>query len=633
MKRLYNPIAIYNYNKRKYFIALDDGKVTFFKYENGEMTDDYSKEELEVFYEVYNSLKVDKNAAVNLGCRRFNGKFFETFYDVKKELYFWYEIIDGNRRNVNKRDLELLNYKYNNQCLVFTEDNEGFGNGHDDSEPFDWETYSYLNLHEDVPENNTQEPYDWSTDPEFSKGEIIDKAKTIKRAITKYGKTIAIIIIAGVNLVTFSDKILHNDAADKLRVFFGGTNASDELNYEENKDIEYNYDIIADKIGNNQNLSQAEKDFFMKFKAYFDDIGPYMELGVVTDRLENLKVEYIPEECKNPDILGEYNPTSNVITIYSADSMENCDISVLAHEFLHVTQKGFSKRLAMELSNEAATAEYLREMVDSGLLDDSIFKNEYDVPVYGTGYTSCMKVYYLLANLLDEEDIKKYQAIPSEILLTNALVKIEENAGKDLYRSFGRYEMEKNALELLDYIDELRTAPDEDGYRSLNYSEEKYQKICDSLDYYYQAKFGKTIDECFRDSINEFDKTFGTISKTTPRGRAIWNVMGKALEENVTDLDDKYKIPMGEYRFVLPRTYFSNKYPNPRIYFNTYQKTSEYSARGFFVGIDVTPEMESEYRSEYIKAQEEISQSENRIDIEKNNDDVGGMGSRDIDRD
>ena len=61
MSKLYNPIAIYNYNNKKYFIALDNNKIVSFKYENGDITDNYSKEELEVFLEVYNSIKIEKD--------------------------------------------------------------------------------------------------------------------------------------------------------------------------------------------------------------------------------------------------------------------------------------------------------------------------------------------------------------------------------------------------------------------------------------------------------------------------------------------------------------------------------------------------------------------------------------------
>ena len=109
MSKLYNPIAIYNYNNKKYFIALDNNKIVSFKYENGDITDNYSKEELEVFLEVYNSIKINKEAAVNLGLKKINGKVFETFYDIEKELYFWYESVDGERKTPSKYDLEYLN--------------------------------------------------------------------------------------------------------------------------------------------------------------------------------------------------------------------------------------------------------------------------------------------------------------------------------------------------------------------------------------------------------------------------------------------------------------------------------------------------------------------------------------------
>lgn len=632
MKRLYNPIAIYNYNRGKYFIALDDGKIVYFKYENGEMSKDYSKEELEVFYDVYNSLKVDKEQASNLGIRKFNGKYFETFYDIKKELYFWYEIIDGKRRHASKEDLAFLNYKYNNQCLTFFEDDDGFGTGHNEDEnPYDWEAYPYFDKNGTNHEEVHQEIYDWAEDPSFAREEILSKAKTFKRAITKAGKTVAIIVVAGINLITFSDRVLHSDISGKVRGLFTGNNVSDQFNFEGIGDQEYSFEIIEKAINANENLSDEEKNFFLMFKSYFDDIGKYMDLETIASRLVNLKVNYTTEECKSSDVAGEYNMTDNIITMYLTDSFESCDKSVLAHEFFHMTQKGFSKRLTMELSNEAATREYMRGLVEDGQLDEALFMNEYDVPVYGLGYDECMKVYYLLVNLLDEDTIRKYQAIPADVILSDALVDIEKNAGAEFTRSYNRFDIEKNAIEILDYIDELRADPDEYGYRDVSYSDEKFKKICDLLDYYYQVKFGKTIDECFVEDIMSLDKTYGVISTDDPKGRAIWKVMGDALHASVDKLDESYDIPMGEYRFVIPRTYFSNKHKNPIVYFNTYEKLSDCRYNGFFVDIEITPEMNEKYEKQFKIAQEEISREEaTEGGLKDNSDNISGMESTDV---
>ena len=634
MKRLYNPIAIYNYNRGKYFIALDDGKIVYFKYENGEMSNDYSREELEVFYDVYNSLKVDKEKASNLGIRKFNGKYFETFYDIKKELYFWYEIIDGQRRLASKDDLELLNYKYNNQCLTFFEDNEGFGNGYDENDdPYDWEAYSYFDMDGTNPEDNHPEIYDWATDPSFNKGEMLSKAKTFKRGIIKAGKTIAIIVVAGVELITLSDRVLHGSISEKVRDILTGNSVSDQFDYEEIEKQGYNFEIIEKAIRANENLSDEEKSFFLKSKPYFDDMGEYIDLKTVIDRLANLKVNYTTEECKSPNIAGEYSSASNVITMYKTDSFENSDKSVLLHEFFHVTQKGFSKRLMMELSDEAATREYIRNLAEDGKLDKSSFMCEYDVPIYGLGYDQCMKVYYLLANLLDEDTIKKYQVIPADNILMDALAEIENNADAEHTRSYNKFEINTNAIELLDYIDELRTEPDEYGYRDVSYTDEKFKKICDLLDYYYQVKFGKTIDECFVEDIMSYDKTYGAISTDDPKGRAICSVMGDALKRNVENLNEKYKMPVGECRFVIPRTYFSDRYKNPIIYFNTYQRISDTTYNGFFVDIEITPEMNEEYEKQFKIAQEEIAKEVAESGLKENSDNIGGMGSIDIERD
>ncbi len=631
MKRLYNPIAIYNYNKGKYFIALDDGKVVFFKYEDNEISNDYSKDELEVFYAVYNSLKVDKDNAINLGYRKYNCKCFETFYDENKELYFWYEIINGKRANVSKEDLEMLNYRYNSQCLKFAEDNEGFGTGHEDEDPYDAESYATFIRDDSKIDMEAPEIYDWAADRRLKWAELCSKVKTFQRAITVSQKVIAVVVAIGVNLLVFSEKTLDSDTSSRIREVFGGTSSSDSIEQEENSGKAYDYTAFSDAIGKNLNLLTAEKILLAKFEPYFDEVGPYMDQDLVTKRLANLKIVYTPDTCEAPDVAGEYDTTKNVITMYSTDSFENCNKSALIHEFFHVTQKGYSNRLAMELSDEAVTREQIRNLVEDGVLDGNEYKNEYDVPEYGVGYDKCMKVYYLLASLLDEETVKKYQAIPSDTVLTDALVKIENNSDKKTKRTSSKYEMRQNALELLDYIDELRSVPDKNGYRTIEYSDAKYKMIFDQLNFYYKAKWGRSIYQCLTENIVEYDKTEGAISRTTPHGRALWNVMDNALMENVEGIDEKNKVPMGEYRYVLPKSYFSDRHPNPTVYFNTYQKSSDASSQGFFVGIEITPEMEEEYLRQYTTAQHEIIQEMHTESSKDTTDNVGGMSSMDRD--
>lgn len=639
MSKLYNPIAIYNYNKKKYFIALDNNKIVSFKYENGEITDDYSKEELEVFLEVYNSIKINKEAAVNLGLKKINGKVFETFYDIEKELYFWYESVDGERKTPSKYDLEYLNYRYNNTCLKVADDEK---NSQDDSnEIFDWKEYEEqqakmkeMQNKKDIGIDISGEPtvFDWATDPSFAKAEKKERAKTFFRGLKQKGQTIAIVLVSGMSLVTFSDAVLHTNLVDNIKSKFGEKSYTDEVKYEEVENIEYDFQEVTNAIDLNPNLGEGEKQFFKNFKEYFDQCGQYMDLNVILDRISKLKITYTTEECKAPTIAGEYDTVENSITIYSTDGFENCDKAVLAHEFLHVTQKGFSKRLTMELSNEEATREQMRALVENGILNKDDYKNDYDVPVYGNGYDQCMKVYYLLANLLDQDTIRKYQAIPADTIISNALMEIEEKSKVVTLIPFDRGEMDRRALSLLDEIDELRDAPDTYGYRTVDYSDEKYKKICEKLDFYYQIKFNKSIDECFVEDIMSFDNTYGQINTSTAKGAAIWEVMLKELKDRVDKLDPTYEIPMGEYRYVLPRTYFSDKHQNPIVYFNTYQKLSQFEANGFFLDVEITPEIEEAYAEELEKAKINISKNEEESKTETTADNAGGMGSRDVER-
>ena len=108
--------------------------------------------------------------------------------------------------------------------------------------------------------------------------------------------------------------------------------------------------------------------------------------------------------------------------------------------------------------------------------------------------------------------------------------------------------------------------------------------------------------------------------------------VGDELRASVDKLDDTNSVPMGEYRFVIPRTYFSDRYKNPIVYFNIYEKLSETSFNGFFYDIEITSELEEKYEKQFKIAQEEISKEIAESGSKENSDASGGMGSIDIER-
>jgi len=600
MKKLFNPIAIYNYNNNKYFIALDGNQVAYFKYENNEISNAYSSEEIEVFMEVYNSLKVSKEEAINLGIRRIGKKLFDFYYDLKKELYFWYRIIDGRKCELQKEELEFMNYKYNHQSLKL----------YDEQEP-------------DI--------YDWDNDQGFlNAGEEAERRKTLQRSIIHKGKMITIILMAGISLVSLSDSVLHSNISDSVKSSY--TDKSDRAQYGDVSNEEYSFDIVQTAIIRNEEIGDAEKMFFLKFKPYFDENHDYMDMNLLLKRLSSLKIVYKEEECALAGISGEYKIANNTITLYGTKDFESCDKTALAHELFHVSQRGYSKRLTMELSNELTLREYLRGLVEDGEFKAEDFKNEYDVPMYGDGYGNCIKVYYLMANLFDRETLRKYQCIPADSILVNALMEIDKQGESTIISNFEKCDMEARAIELLDAIDEFRSDAEIDGYRDIEYTDKKYKHICELLNHYYEIKIGKKIEECFVEDAMSFDYSEGRIDGTTSKGKAINEVMLVELQKAVKNLDEGYKVPMGDFRYVLPRTYYSERHKNPIIYVNTYEKTGSFSARGLFIDVELTPEINEAYNKAYVKYEQERIHTP----TETNNpevDQLSGMGSIEIDRD
>jgi hypothetical protein len=119
--------------------------------------------------------------------------------------------------------------------------------------------------------------FDWATDPSFAKVEKKERAKTFFRGLKQKGQTIAIVLVSGMSLVTFSDAVLHTNLVDNIKSKFGEKSYTDEVKYEEVENIEYDFQEVTNAIDLNPNLGEGEKQFFKNFKEYFDQCGQYMD--------------------------------------------------------------------------------------------------------------------------------------------------------------------------------------------------------------------------------------------------------------------------------------------------------------------------------------------------------------------
>lgn len=573
MKYSYKLVAKFDYNNKKYFIIQIKNKIVYAILKDSYLTIELSEEDLYIFKHVHSFLRIDTKTSVNLGIKKMRNKKFEVFYDPKTSLHYWYEIKDNNRMEATNKDNYMLNYLYNHVPTVI---------------------HTELN-HKEV--NNITN----------------NRNRFIKRIISVGKKVLVVFLLAETSLINLSSCSIANKIQDNDIVSFSTQKEFDEFNsqfkekyndedYEnaivkmDRQSREYNYDEIKNTIENNSNLQNSEKEFLYKLKFMFDENYEYMDLDIILERLSKLKITYVDGKNINEQIAGTYNIVENEIIIYDAKDFESSELDVTLHEILHVFQTYNTGRLTKELSNELTTREVLRRMNEMGLIEDkTIFENELgEYSKYGSGYGTCMRVEYLLANLMTQEEMQDYQFYSNDDVIVNALTRIEEEALGDISKE----EIDERAYNLLYAIDSIRTY-NENGDIQLVYDEEKYEDIYNQIDYYYIKLNGKSMKESLTADLFRYDKTYPILKISG----ADYEAVEKTLLDTIDpELNKSYgECKFGWYRYVLPKTYLSDVHPNPIIMFNS----------PAIVKIEITDELEDIYKQNYENfVQKELQQQE-----------------------
>ena len=558
---MYEPIVIFNNDDNKYGIVSVDGTILFFKYENNRIQLDLTDEEITLIYEVFKSLQVNEEKSLNLGIKKINNKDFEILYDPNSKLYYWFQIINGERYYSSDEDTIMLNYKYNHMPFVAY-----------DGDIFDWK----------------------EEEQRIEQQRRAQRKKTIKRIFKTGTKTIILSVSALSIYMNLTNSSLASIINNHVRIVPNAEQAR-EANIENNNfDVifetfesrPYNFQEVEAAIDGNQNLSDEEKTFIKNLKFYFDENHNYMDMDKIISRLQNLKIEYNREKCKNTVVTGEYQYETGIITMYNTDSYANCNKIVLLHEVMHVMQMYNTNKLTLELSNELATREAARRLNDMGLMADSektensLHKNT----LFGTGYNPCMSVEYLLANILSEETLKQFQNITDEDILINELKRIDAQGEYYEQESIDEQVIRFRAIQLLESINSLADR-DENGYNNIVYSQNKYNYIYDQIDHYYKKEHGKSMKESLSADIVKYDIAYNNWDPRTPEYMATLGIVKEEAEKQTHDPFARF----GEKKYVLPKSYFSDEYENPIIMFDSPQ----------YVEVEITPELDEKYEKEY----------------------------------
>lgn len=577
MKYSYKLIAKFDYNDKQYLIILvNKKKIVYAIYKDKILSLEISRHDLDIFNFVYRSLKIDTNKSINLGIKEIDGKKFDIFYDKEVCLHYWYEIRSNKRYEANFNDNSKLNFKYNNIPTVYYKNIEELDN---------IDTENNKNAENILEDNN----------------------KFINRVVKLGKKALFVMVSAGISFTAIANLSIANqyyDSKSEITEYgvenarFGQLNSFEIINQEK-----YDFDEIKKVIKDNKNLTDSEKEFLYKLKFVFDENYKYMNLELILDRLSGLEIEYIKDNNESRQIVGMYCINGNKIKLYGTESFEDASLSTFLHEFFHVLQEHGTNRLTLELTNELTTREVLRRMNEMGLIEDDeqFLNNLKKYSNYGNGYEPCMRVEYLLANLLSKETIQAYQFGSTDDILVNALLDIDASSSNSKVNK----EMEERVYKLLESIDDLLKY-DENGNKDIDYTDEKYADIYNQIDYYYKAKNGISMEETLKSDIFKYDFKYISVDYGTSEESI------KAGEKTLLDevpaemYDAEDKVILDTYKYVLPKTYLSDIHPNAIIMLG-FPETIE---------IEITDELDNKYKENYKMYQEKMEQTEKNCEYE-----------------
>lgn len=284
---------------------------------------------------------------------------------------------------------------------------------------------------------------------------------------------------------------------------------------------ELKYKYIENAINCNIYLTLDEKQFFLSQPQFFIDQAKYMDINYVLESLMNLKVVYKSEFDNNCyGIYDNVGENKNQINIYNSTNFDDCDKSILSHEFLHVFTNYGDYQYGVGL------AEPINVM----------FNNEYFGNCnngYDQFYQNGRKYLKLLIEILGKECICEYHANANPNIIINRLMDIIPDNTKAV-----------NIVASMDYVVWNK---DGDNLDSAMY-QEIVSDFLDDLNDYYKMVNNKEINEDLYLSYF-FDK----------------NAFSNELS-NSYNLDSQTK------EILIKNTTLKKD----KIYFNTVNETDEY---------------------------------------------------------
>lgn len=541
-KQTYKIFAKFKYNNKEYFIILiNNKKVLFCCLENTNIRIELTEEEKQLMNTVYQALRVDKKSSFYIGIENLDKKACKIFYDSKSKNYFW-EPLNKNDE-ISEEEHSILNFKFNHMSSII---------------------------------QNSEELEEYAELPEKKES----KKEKFYNKILRIGRDFVIVLVA--SSIPLSVTYGFEQVPSQIKEFVIDSFKIDN----------YDFEDFRTAISENPNLTDSEKDFLYKFEIALNNDHEYMNLELIKSRLETVSFEYVKEECEtNKDTAASYNQVLNKIIGYNTTSFEDFDKRDASHEVGHIFQEPFYSYLA-ELSNEAYSREIMRLMFHKGIMKESeTFKANNDTYTnFGTGYQQSIFLYYILASMLPQETLKKYQFSADPLVLISALSKIENISFKE-------------AAETVFSFNNIKKI-DENGEAYLD--EKGYIDCYNKLNNCFKKAKGIEVEEDFC-MVMLYEDCYSPFHLYDSK-QYISEARDVLLAEELYGIDPKF---IDFYYFTKE----INPEVLPKMYFFAGQ--SELTIHGKENAISVTEDLNEKYKKYMQKSKKELEAQEPKTDLEK----------------
>lgn len=272
---------------------------------------------------------------------------------------------------------------------------------------------------------------------------------------------ILLLIVSGLTGYIVYDKVKEKNIEDKSTEKI---NKEDKSTEEINKET-FDFSKVIDAINNNLNLSEQEKNKILANRTIFEDNFDYYDINVLTKTLKTLKIKYVHDICvSNKIIKGTYDNNDNLITFYTASSLDDVTDDLFTHEFSHLFQS---------LTLDSSDCSFLVEATNV-LANNEYYGTE---PNYDPAYSVQRNCVEMLSLIIGNSAIKKFYNLPSIHIIVD-----------ELYKIYPNYEKAYEFVGLLNSYQSLFFISDKDENVSKK-MEEIEKSIKEMLQFYYKEKY------------------------------------------------------------------------------------------------------------------------------------------------